>query len=97
MVVNHLNIFDLFFDYWNVDEEQDSFFKEIIIISKLETIWRNNHCSLDELRKIFSKIDEDDRNLDPNNFFEGKEIAYIEHIKAGICLTTYLLNYVFFR
>ena len=43
MVVNHLNIFDLFFDYWNVkntdiDEEQDAFFKEIIIISKLETI-----------------------------------------------------------
>ena len=95
MVVNHLNIFDLFFDYWNVkntdiDEEQDSFFKEIIIISKLETIWRNNHCSLDELRKIFSKIDEDDRNLDPNNFFEGKEIAYIEHIKSW-----YLLNNVF--
>ena len=47
MVVNHLNIFDLFFDYWNVKntdiyEEQDAFFKEIIIISKSETIWRNN-------------------------------------------------------
>ena len=77
MVVNHLNIFDLFFDYWNVKntdiyEEQDAFFKEIIIISKSETIWRNNRWSLNELRKIFSKIDEGDRDLDPNNFFGGE-------------------------
>ena len=95
MVVNHLNIFDLFFDYWNVKntdiyEEQDTFFKEIIVINELETIWRNNRWSLDELRKIFSKIDEGDRHLDPNNFFGGKEIAYIEHIKSW-----YLLNNVF--
>ena len=95
MVVNHLNIFDLFFDYWNVKntdiyEEQDTFFKEIIVVSELETIWRNNRWSLDELRRIFSKIDEGDRHLDPNNFFGGKEIAYIEHIKSW-----YLLNNVF--
>ena len=95
MVVNHLNIFDLFFGHWNVKntdiyEEQDASFKEIIIISKSETIWRNNRWSLNELRKIFSKIDEGDRDLDPNNFWGGKEIAYIEHIKNW-----YLLNNVF--
>ena len=60
MVVNHLNMFDSFFDYWNVKntdiyEEQEALFKEVIIISKLETIWRNNHWSVNELRKIFQK------------------------------------------
>ena len=64
------------------------FFKRLETSSNLEADWRYNCWSLDELDQILSKLNEGLEELNPNFFF-GKEIGYIDHVKSW-----YLLQFV---
>ena len=64
------------------------FFKRLESSSNLEADWRYNCWSLDELDQILSKINKGLEVLNPNFFF-GKEIGYIDHVKSW-----YLLQFV---
>ena len=64
------------------------FFKRLETSSNLEADWRYNCWSLDELDQILSKIKKGLEVLNPNFFF-GKEIGYIDHVKSW-----YLLQFV---
>ena len=90
---DRLLLFDFFSKYWNVSNtetynEHDSFFKRLETSSNLEADWRYNCWSLDELDQILSKIKKGLEVLNPNFFF-GKEIGYIDHVKSW-----YLLRFV---
>ena len=90
---NQLLLFHFFLEYWNASNteiynEHNSFFKRLETSSNLETDWRYNCWSLDELDQILSKINEGLEELNPNLLF-GKEIGYIDHAKSW-----YLLQFV---
>ena len=93
---NQLLLFHFFLEYWNASNteiynEHNNFFKRLETSSNLETDWRYNCWSLDELDQILSKINEGLEELNPNLFF-GKEIGYIDHVKSW-----YLLQLFFHR
>ena len=66
------------------------FFKRLEASGNLEAKWKSNCWNLVELDQILSKINKGLEELNPNFFF-GKEIGYIDHVKSW-----YLLQYVLF-
>ena len=77
-------IFYLFLNYWNklLRLEKDTL-RLNYFYDKLRNIWlKNNWCIL-ELIKIHHRIDERDELLNPN-FFGGKELSYVEHVKSCV-------------
>ena len=66
------------------------FFKRLEASGNLEAKWKSNCWNLVELDQILSKINKGLEEPNPNFFF-GKEIGYIDHVKSW-----YLLQYVLF-